>query len=95
MTPAVRRWQRVQWDRLCHEIETPLTAALFILNLFCVHRCFACMSAPVPSVFQVLVQVRKRLLYPLELKLQTVVSHHIGAGNRLRSSARAATALHC
>ena len=49
--------------------------------LFCVHRRLACMYICVPSVHGVC-RNNKRVSGPLELELQIVTIHHMGAGNQ-------------
>lgn len=91
------------WSCLYNSFKTSPTLAVLpdrISSFICLWRFvyfhFMCMS--VLTVHYVCVPcVRlKRASDPPDLELQTVVSHHLSAGNRVRSSARAVSALnHC
>ena len=55
-------------------------------------ECFVCMNVCLSQVCLMPLKAR-RALDPLELELKMVVSHCVGLGTELRSSARAASAL--
>lgn len=59
---------------------------------FYMYRCFIYMSAYVPLTWILPMETRKRDHIPLQLELQTVVSCHLGAGNRTQSSEKAVNA---
>ena len=50
------------------------------LSLFYVYGCFACIYVHAPSVYDALRDKEEVVL--LELELQMIVSHHVGAGNQ-------------
>jgi hypothetical protein len=84
----------------------PLVVGRF-LNFMCMHA-FICMCVSISECMYVCMYVcicmyvhhvcacggQKGISDPLELELQTTVSHHVGARNKLKSSARATNALY-
>ena len=60
-----------------------MSGYVHMLRLFYVYECFAYVYVFVPCVHMPgALRDQKRALGPLELELQMIVSHHLGAGNQ-------------
>ena len=69
------------------DVSVSVSVCLCVCVSVCLCLCTICIPAAQRG--------QKRASDSLKLELQMVVSHHMGAGNQILVSQRAASALHC